>query len=194
LEDPKLPAAFCPNGRRLVQGLDTDKSKVEKARKHIFSRNLYGTVSVDSYDGHDLPYIDNLVNLLVCDAPERPTVDEIMPVLVPNGVAYIKTDGKWDVKVKPRPAELDDWTHYLYNAANHTVSHDRVVGPPKRLQWVAGPRWTRHHEAMSSFQALVSAEGRICVRAPSRCGCCETCWSASKATASFWPRPRRNTG
>ena len=39
----------------------------------------------------------------------------------------------------------------------NAVAADRRVAPPGRMQWTAGPKWTRHHESTSSFQALVSA-------------------------------------
>ena len=34
--------------------------------------------------------------------------------------------------VKPPNEEMDDWSHYLYNASNNAVSKDTVVGPPRR--------------------------------------------------------------
>ena len=71
-------------------------------------------------------------------------------------------DGKtWTKTVKPRPAEMDEWTHYLYDASGNPVSHDLLVAPPGRLQWVGSPRWARHHDHMASMSALVSASGRI---------------------------------
>ena len=35
------------------------------------------------------------------------------------------------------------------------------VGPPERLQWLGSPRWSRHHDRMSSLSAQVSARGRL---------------------------------
>ena len=82
-------------------------------------------------------------------------------MLVPNGVAYVKDGGKWTKTVKPRPQEIDEWTHYLHDASNNAVAHDTVVGPPRRMQWVGSPRYSRHHDHMSSLSAAVSAGGRI---------------------------------
>jgi hypothetical protein len=84
-----------------------------------------------------------------------------MRVLVPNGVAYIKADGKWTKHVKPWPKEIDEWTHYLHDASGNAVANDTVVGPPRRMQWVGSPRWARSHEHSASLNALVSANGRI---------------------------------
>ena len=155
--DGKRTAALRAGDGFLVHGLDTDAEQVAEARRHIRSLGLYGTVSVDTFDGHRLPYVDNLVNLLVADRLGDVTMDEVMRVLAPLGVAWVGGEKT----VKPRPAEIDDWTHALYDAGGNAVSRDRVVGPPRRLQWTAGPKWTRHHESMSSFQAMVSAAGRV---------------------------------
>jgi hypothetical protein len=61
--------------------------------------------------------------------------------------------------VKPVPSDVDDWTHALYNTANTVVSKDEQVGPPRRLQWINGPGWSRSHEQMVSFTAMVSEGG-----------------------------------
>jgi len=159
--DGKLTAALRANDSYLVHGLDADAKNIEKARKHIQSLGLYGKVSVEQWAGKRLPYIDNLVNLVVSERPLQVPMDEVVRVLAPNGVAYIKRNGAWTKTVKPRPKEIDEWTHYLHDASNNAVSHDTVVGPPRRLQWVGSPRWARHHDHMASMSALVSTGGRI---------------------------------
>ena len=139
--DGKLTAALRANDSYLVHGLDTDAKNIEKSRKHIQSLRLYGKVSVDHLNDNRLPYIDNLVNLVVSEQLGRVTMSEVIRVLAPNGVAYIKRAGRWSKTVKPRPKELDEWTHYLHDATGNAVSHDQVVDPPAHLQWVGSPRW-----------------------------------------------------
>ncbi|MBM4018885.1 MAG: methyltransferase domain-containing protein [Planctomycetes bacterium] len=160
--DGKLAAALGAAGDGyVVHGLDADAANVDAARRHVQSLGLYGRVSVDSYSGGRLPYIDNFVNLLVADRPPPAMMDQIMRVLAPGGVACIRTAGRWDKTVKPRPREMDEWTHYLHDATNNAVAHDSLVGPPRHLQWVGSPRWSRHHDHMASMSALVSTNGRI---------------------------------
>ena len=86
---------------------------------------------------------------------------EVMRVLAPNGVAYVKSGAGWTKTVKPRPDEIDEWTHWLHGADGNAVADDRVVGPPRRAQWVADPRWQRHHEATPSVSAMVSSGSRL---------------------------------
>jgi outer membrane protein assembly factor BamB len=159
--DGKLTAALRANESYLVQGLDKEQQNLEKAREYIHSLNLYGKVSVDLLKGRRLPYIDNLVNLVVSENPGAVPESEVMRVLCPDGVAYIKKGGWWIKKVKPRPKELDDWTHYLHDASNNAVSHDTVIAPPSRMQWIGSPRYARHHDRMSSVSAAVTTGGRV---------------------------------
>ena len=162
--DGKLTAALRAKDCYLVQGLDAAPENVEKARRHIRSKGLYGDVSVDRFDGKQLPYVDNLVNLIVASGECQVPSEEIARVLAPNGVSLVLNrqseidNRKW---VKPRPKEIDDWTHYLYDESGNAVSQDMVVGPPRHFQWTGSPRWARHHDRRASASAMVSAGGRI---------------------------------
>ncbi|MBL7187421.1 MAG: PQQ-binding-like beta-propeller repeat protein [Phycisphaerae bacterium] len=159
--DGRLTAALHASDGYIVQGLDSDAKNVEAARKHINSLGLYGKVSIDRIRGTQLPYIDNFVNLVVSEDTGEVATGEILRVLAPKGVAYVKKAGQWIKAVKERPAEIDDWTHYLYDASGNAVAKDSVVGPPRRMQWVGSPKWARSHEHSASLNALVSANGRI---------------------------------
>ena len=159
--DGKLTAALCANDSYLVHGLDADTKNIEKARKHIKELNLYGKVSVDQFNSGSLLYVDNLVNLVVSEHLGGISMEEILRVLAPNGVAYIKKEGRWTKTVKPWPEEMDEWTHYFHDADGNPVAKDSIVGPPERLQWVGGPLWSRHHDHMASMTSLVSARGRL---------------------------------
>ncbi len=159
--DGKMTAALRVNERYMVHGLDTDAAAVESARKAIQAQGIYGIVSVDRWNGTRLPYVDNSVNVLISEKPLGALKDEVLRVLVPNGVALVREGETWSRIVKPRPKEMDEWTHYLYTAENNAVSNDSLVGPPRHLQWVGSPRWARHHDHMASMSALVSANGRI---------------------------------
>ena len=158
-----LTAALRANDSYLVHGLDADGANVEKAREHIRKLGLYGKVSVEQWSGPCLPYTDNLVNLLVSEdlGPGAPGMAEVMRVLAPNGVAYLKVGGAWKKTVKPRPKEIDEWTHFLHDASNNAVAHDSVAGPPRHMQWLAAPTWSRHHHTLASISSVVSTGGRI---------------------------------
>jgi outer membrane protein assembly factor BamB len=155
--DGSLTTAFRASDAYLVHGLDADPSKVAAVREMIREAGLYGPVCMDGFDGKRLPYVGNLVNLLVADDLGDVPMDEVRRVLAPGGVAMV--GGK--KIVKPWPDEIDEWTHYLHDATNNAVADDTVVGPPRHMQWVAGPRWTRHHDWLSSLSSAVTAGGRL---------------------------------
>ena len=159
--DGELTAALHLNERCLVHGLDSDPGAVAKARKHILRLGLYGSVSVETLDGRDLPYADNLVNLLVAEDLGQVPMKECLRVLAPNGVAYVKSGNKWNKTVKPRPENIDEWTHHLHDAGGNSVANDLAVGPPQHLRWTAGPLWARSHGWTPSVSAMVSAGGRL---------------------------------
>jgi len=159
--DGRLTAALHASDSFLVHGLDRDPANVQRARKYIASRGLYGNVSVDRLTGSALPYADNLVRLLVVQDPSGIPRSEIRRVLAPGGVAYVRRGRGWAKRTKRWPDEIDEWTHYLHDATNNAVAHDTVVGPPRHQQWIGSPRWARHHDHMASTSAMVSAGGRL---------------------------------
>lgn len=160
--DGELTAALRQNEATQVQGLDRNPEVVQAARERIRKAGSYGPVAVDQLIGKELPYIDNLVNLFVAEELGDISLQEVVRVLVPDGVAYLKnTEGKWTKTVKPRPGDIDEWSHYLHDPSGNAVAHDKVVAPPRHLQWVGSPRYSRHHDRMASMSALVSTGGRM---------------------------------
>lgn len=160
-DDGKLTAALGAGENYLVQGLDVDAADVAAARRHIQSLGIYGRVAVDTFPGDRLPYADNLANLIVSDDLGDLPMSEVLRVLCPNGTAYIKSGGQWQKTVKPRPEEIDEWTHFLHGPENNAVSRDTVVDVPRRLHWLGAPKFARAHEQLASMGACVTTAGRL---------------------------------
>lgn len=152
---------LCFGDSWLVHGLDTDAAEIEHARARIQSLGLYGRVSVDVFDGIHLPYVDGLVNLLVCSGLGDVAASEVMRVLAPGGVAYVPHGDRWKKTVKPVPTDTDEWTHFMHDAGGNAVAQDSRAGSPRQLRWAAPPRWCRSHEFPSSVNAVVASAGRI---------------------------------
>jgi len=159
--DGKLTAGLHVNDSYLVHGLDKDAKSIAKARDYISKKDLYGKVSVEQWSAKSLPYTDNVVNLLVAEELGDLSMDEVMRVLCPKGVAYLKDGEKWKKTVKPWPDEIDEWTHFLHDADNNAVAKDTRIATPNHLQWQAGPKRTRDHDAQASISAMTSSSGRI---------------------------------
>lgn len=164
--DGRLTAALRPGTQYLVHGLERDAAMVAPAREHVDALGLYGAVSIERWSGPWLPYADNLVNLFVIDPRVEVQREEIMRALAPGGAAVWATmkGGRASVAekaVKPWPEEIDPWSHYLHGPNNNAVADDSRVGPPRHMQWLAGPRWTRHHDWLNSLSAAVTSGGRL---------------------------------
>ena len=159
--DGTLTSALRINDSYQVHGIDRDPEKVATVRKSLSSKGNYGAVSVDRISGNALPYIDNFVNLFVTKELGDIPMKEVIRVLAPRGVAYIHDGKEWKITTKSVPDNIDEWTHYLHDASGNAVAHDDAVGPPRHLQWLGSPRWSRHHDRMASMSALVSTNGRI---------------------------------
>jgi len=161
--DGSLTAGLKANDSFQVQGLTRKDEEVATARAKIAAAGLYGDVAIDRLAGKSLPYIDNLVNLLVIDGDPGVPDAELDRVVVPNGVIMRRAsaDAKWTKTVKPRPKNIDDWSHYLHDPSGNAVAHDDVVAPPRHLQWVGTPRWSRHHDRMASMSAMTTTNGRM---------------------------------
>ncbi len=194
--DGQLTAALGDGKGWLVHGLDRDAANVEKARAHIRKLGVYGRVSVDVLTGRHLPYADNTVNLLVAENLSGVGADEAMRVLSPGGVLCAKKSGAWTRTEKPRPAELDEWTHVLHGPDNNAVSGDTAVGPPRHMQWVGGPIRARSHDLIASVSTAVSAGGRVFYVAdegPIACAGAPPKWSLFARDAFsgvlLWKRP-----
>ena len=159
--DGSLTAALRRGESTQIHALTRDASKLSALRKRISKSGNYGDVAAELLATKELPYVDNLVNLFVSDDLGTTPMSEVIRVLVPNGVAMIKVNGEWQKTVKPRPDNIDEWSHYLHDPSGNSVANDDVVAPPRHLQWVGSPRWSRHHDRMASMSALVSTNGRM---------------------------------
>jgi len=179
--DGSLTAELRANDRYLVQGLVAAPEGVRKAQERIHTTGAYGAVAADVFDGHRLPFVEDLVNLVIVSAPCNVPVEEIARVLAPRGIVAAAPgtvslepcpgdlepvtatglpDG-WALLKKRVPEDTDEWSHFLHDASGDATAKDRRVGPPARLRWVSDPKWCRSHEFPSSVNAVVTAGGRI---------------------------------
>jgi outer membrane protein assembly factor BamB len=154
--DAKQLGGFAGDGSFLVHGLVREREMIASLRAEIAASGQSGRVTVDIWNGTRIPLVANTVNVLVSSATD--VTGEMRRALAPNGVVITPSlESTWR---KPWTEGLDEWTHYLHGPGNNAVAKDTVVGPPRRLQWHAGPKWSRHHDHMSSMSAMVSAGGK----------------------------------
>jgi outer membrane protein assembly factor BamB len=175
-KDMELASELARTGRYLVQVLDTDESVVAEAKKQLSQQGLYGLVTVDMLtDTSKLPYTENLVNLFVVleKLTAANAMDEVLRTICPNGIILaaegalpektlkesgllnvrrMEENNSWTVGSVPWPADMDDWSHPRHSASGNAASEDRLVGPPRRIRWLAGP-W-------QEISNMVTSDGR----------------------------------
>ena len=144
----------------LIHGLMSADTTLAQARGEIRQAGLQGKVSCDGYNGHDLPYVDSLVNIVICKADCKVPTAELMRVIAPGGVLFVEESNQWKKTVKPAASGSDEWNQFLHGADNNGVSQDNV-GPPQRLRWHDGPEYGRSKALSPSFTNMVSAGGLI---------------------------------
>jgi len=145
----------------LLHVLTSPEQDLQSIRGELRDRGLHGRVTVSSFAGEPLPFVQDLVNVLVLDGAPSISSEEASRVVRPLGTIFRSQGDTWNREEKPWPLGKDCWTHYLYDATNNAVSRDLEIAPMERIQWMGSPVWTRHHEHMSSVTALVSAKGRL---------------------------------
>jgi len=177
-QEGRLAVEAVRYGPLLAQVLDRDPAAIDRLRPAVELRGIEGLVSIDRLDRPGrLPYAENLVNLLVLGPISGGPVplDEAFRVLCPGGVLLAVSDpavathaglqaaGLIDVKTllverpwilarKPWPKAMDPWSHPRHGPDGNAVSHDALVGPPRRVRWIAGPA--------QEISNMVTAAGR----------------------------------
>jgi outer membrane protein assembly factor BamB len=153
--------AFIAREHYSLHVLSPDEAFVDDVRNRLNEADSYGRCSAELWDGSELPYIENLVSLLICDDAESVEREETLRVLSPGGLALFRNGDEWESLRKPLLTNTDDWPQHLYDSGNNPVSRDVVVAPPRHLQWRGSPRRGRFHEKMSSFAAMVAKNERV---------------------------------
>lgn len=142
----------------LGQLLVAREQDAQRVRETLVAAGSHGKITVGPWQAGTLPFIDNFVNLLIVEEGAGVAREEILRVLAPGGKAFIGAE----MLAKPRPATMDDWPQQLHDASGNAVSTDRELKPPlQHIQWIGGPRWSRHHDKMSSVSACVGGDGKV---------------------------------
>jgi outer membrane protein assembly factor BamB len=158
-----LTADLAAESHLLVHGLALDAASLQRARKAIDDKGLNGRATVEKVPVNPLPYLPDLANVVVIEdfaalADRGLTMEEVNRVAAPGGAICVLKDGRWTKTVKPRPREMDDWTHPAHGPDASRVSADRAVGFPVGLRWQEG--MPMNFNLWAACRAWVIAGGR----------------------------------
>jgi outer membrane protein assembly factor BamB len=154
--DGILVEGLCRNENLVVHVLEADPEKTMQARARLDIAGLYGQATVELWNETCLPYADNTINQLIVEATNIPEA-ELLRVVAPQGVLWVKRGSTWQPTVKPWPKEFDEWTHWRHAADGNMVSKDGAVQTPNSIRWIAGPpqdpggrKWYYDHVLVTS--------------------------------------------
>ena len=135
------------------------------AKRLPYAENLVNVLVADDFARTEVP-VKEIFRVLcpggvACLGQRTPTAkpldaDRLKREFADAGFLDIRTlerGGTWLRARKPRPPEMGEWGHPRHASDGNAVSADRLVNPPRRVRWLAGPM----HEASN----MVTAGGRF---------------------------------
>jgi outer membrane protein assembly factor BamB len=184
--DGNVTAALAKAGRLYVQGCTWEAEGVGAGRNALAAAGVADRASLAWIEGEGLPYADSLVNVVVSAhwTSKSPTVDEVLRVLAPGGLALLGSDSNpalaADLATRAKAAKAKDvtassrkgwiqfskavhpgfdvWTHNQGGADLSFVNADKRAGPWAEARWIADPRWG----ALGAvYHGRVTAGGRL---------------------------------
>ena len=158
-----LTAELAADSKLLVHGICWDSAALARAQAVIAAKKVVGQASVEKISGGTLPHVSHLCNLIVVEdmkalAAKGVGRDELMRVLAPRGTLCIFENGSWTKTIRPRPEEMDDWTHPHRAPDGNHVSSDRLLRFPIGLRWIGGI--PKSINSFASVRGWVLANGR----------------------------------
>lgn len=145
--------------RYVIHRMDREAKRVRDCRAEVTKLGLYGRVTVEHWPGDLLPYVDNLVNLVVVDAGFDIEDRELRRITAPGGLIIRRSSAGEQSWRKPIPDDADQWTHQWRGPSGSVSNADKSIGTPTGIQWIQGPLFAMA-DRKSSTQSLVSANGR----------------------------------
>lgn len=135
--DVRIAEAVAAQSSWLVHCLTPDADRADSARVSLLKDGLHGLITAESWKEATLPFADHLVSMVLIFEPGKVSDSEILRVLRPDGETLTLRGGAWHSRRKPRPAEMDEWTHWRHGPDRNPVSKDRLVELPRRIQWLS---------------------------------------------------------
>jgi outer membrane protein assembly factor BamB len=140
---PGLSAALAANSHYLVHGIALTDAALERARRAVQEKHVAGRALIEKIEVGTLPYMPDSACLVVVDSPASlaaagVTREEMLRVTAPQGTLCVFEGGKWARTTKPRPREMDVWTHTAHGADGNRVSADTIFRTPVGYRWSDG--------------------------------------------------------
>lgn len=155
--DPQPIIALAKAAPVVVLVIAENEEAATRLANEFRQGGVYGQVTAASTAKNGrIPLADNTAATVILngDMPGELSVEELHRVLRPFGRLVVKEKSGWKETTLPRPKGMDDWASYDKDAAASQHSKDTLVGPPRGLQWVAGPTNQQSYTLIKNETAL----------------------------------------
>lgn len=158
--DGDAARAIAQQGPFLVHLLadPRDERRVADLRRALPDESLAGRVTIETWRESVLPFVDQLVSLLVVVDPLGVPEAELLRVVRPGGELVVRDGAAWRRSIRPRPDGMDEWSQWRHGPDRNAVSKDRLVDVPERVQWLYSST------VVLEAADMVTANGRIFIQ------------------------------
>jgi len=167
--DAKLAAELAAGSKLYVRLHCRDDRQAGAAAAEFAGGELRNRLSASAHRLDPMPYISNLLNLVVLADGAGTKPAELVRVLAPGGVLAVKGSLKttlkktgsaagFDLYRKPAFSSAEDWGGSNGNSALGRSAHGSSLKPGANIRWRAAPR---HHRMSHNYETLIVAGGRV---------------------------------
>ena len=200
-EDGRLASVIGANSQLNIICLDTDVHKIAKLRNLLDEQGLYGRVTVKQWDGRELPFTQNLFNLIIAadgSMLSALSLNDVVRVLRPyGGTVWLEGAGdmpdnakqSWISVAKANDCTVDFFSNYtivrrgslkgtgswtqLYADASHTACSDDEIEGPLNIQWFGRPGPREIVDRHHRPMSSLFLEGRLFIPANNKVICAD---------------------
>jgi outer membrane protein assembly factor BamB len=166
--DAKLAAELASSSKLYVRLHTRDEERALAAGAQFAAGELRNRIGVSSHRLDPMPYISNLLNLIVVGDVAGLKPKELVRVLAPGGVLAVKGSLKTDLKKfgsaagfdlyrKPAYGPDQDWGGSAGNSSLGNSAQKSRLKPSANIRWRAEPR---HHRMSNNYETMICAGGR----------------------------------
>lgn len=167
--DVTLAAELARQSEFSVVGIDTDRDRIDAARRRLYPTGLYGSrvtlMAVESMKR--LPLAAGLADLVICPRSLADSMaDEIDRVLAPGrGVQAVSEEVGWALSRRSREVGMGEWTHQYGDSGNTTTSGEALGGArctdDLAVHWFGRPGADFGLDRQSRMPAPLAVNGRL---------------------------------
>lgn len=134
-----VPIQIAKKTDMLIHAIVTNQEALKNIKKLTRANKLIGQLRSDTASLNQLPFVNDIVNLLIIDDESLPIQEsEIQRIVAPGGV-ICRWDGvKYIFKTNPRPGDMGTWLHTAGDPGWNRKGDDKLAPLKPEIRWQDG--------------------------------------------------------